>query len=102
MLTKLSGQGDKKPAQEHASANTMLKGISPFKVDNELEKLGNAGVMSFLPSYHEHKLNLLKGTSMKKNGDNLDIPDEQEHKKSMFKRSGTQLLGNIKDPSTNK
>lgn len=103
MLTKLSGQGDKKGLQvEHPPANTMLKAISPFKVDAELEKLGNAGVMSFLPSYHEHKISLLKGTSKK--GDAMDLQDEthSDPKKNLFKRSGTMLLGNIKDPSSNK
>lgn len=84
----------------------MMKNFSPFKMGSEMERVGNMGVSSFLPSYHEHKLSLIRGHSSKKgdfiNESKQQDEDEEYDRKKSYKRSGTTLLGNIKDPSSNK
>ncbi|CDW82005.1 UNKNOWN [Stylonychia lemnae] len=107
-LSKLSGQninkvdltrqGSSKFKSGEQYVEQMMKNFSPFKMNIELERGSSAGVQSFLPSYHEHQQNLIRGNSKKKISDAQE--DEEVDKKKFYKRSGTMLLGNIKEPTS--
>ncbi len=75
--------------------DSMINQYSPFNMNLDLERERSEGVNSFLPSYHQHKSNILKGKS--------SVREEEEDtskKGSSYQRSATHhLLGNIKDPA---
>ena len=74
--------------------------MSPFKMGLELERgTSTSGINSFLPSYHEHQQNLIRGNSKKKII-NENVDEDDGDKSKFYKRSGTMLLGNIKEPAS--
>lgn len=80
--------------------DNIMRTFSPFNLNLELEREKSQGVVSFLPSYHEHKLNLFKSPGNPGLVKLMDDKDEYDRKG--LKRSGTALLRKIKDPASKK
>ena len=78
-----------------------MMNLSPFKMNpSEVEREKNVGVPSFLPSFHEHASQILKPPQKKPSlifDYDEDEEESQSKKAAAFKRSGTQLLRNIKE-----